>query len=84
MCTTDLRDEIIAEILVAHVRLPRRYAAWLVAQADADERSYLTKAALKNRRAHVAAKQQPPDASAARPTDSPDCSPFRSPSCLAI
>lgn len=58
MCTTDLRDEIIAEILVAHVRMPRRYAHWLVSQTTDDERSYLTKAALKNRRAHVAAKQR--------------------------
>jgi len=50
MCTSELRDEIIAEVLVAHVGLPRRYAQWFVAQLDEVQRSFVTRAAVDGRR----------------------------------
>jgi hypothetical protein len=53
MCTTDERDEIVAEILAAQTGMPARYAAWFVAQLTDDQRTYVTRAAVKRRRAAV-------------------------------
>ena len=53
MCTTEQRDEIIAEILVCHTGMPRRYAAWFVSVLTDVERSFVTKAAIRNRHSLV-------------------------------
>ena len=58
MCTTTQRDEIIAEILVAHTKMPRRYAAWFVARLNPIERTFVTRAAIAGRRSLVREVQQ--------------------------
>lgn len=53
MCTTDQTAEIIAEILTAHLGMPRGYAAWFVAQLTPTERSFTTHAAIQGRKSLV-------------------------------
>jgi hypothetical protein len=53
MCTTQQRDEIIAEILVAHTGMPRGYASWFVRQLDATERSFVARAAISQRKSLI-------------------------------
>lgn len=53
MCTTDQTAEIIAEILTAHLGMPRGYAAWFVAQLTPTERTFITHAAIQGRKSLV-------------------------------
>lgn len=58
MCTTEQRDEIIAEILTAHLGMPRRYAAWFVREMTPVELRYVTRAAIAGRKSLVREIQQ--------------------------
>ena len=53
MCTTEQRDEIYAEILVAHTGMPRGYAAWFLRQLSDGDRLFATRAAIAGRKSLV-------------------------------